>query len=333
VRLGQEKIGEQTLLIVDIGDISKRYAREMEHLGRVRDGSTGELADGYWTLQVIGCDSGSSQVVPLYSCLYSTQAPDCDGENSEIVRAVRTVSRGVGKRGIWVLDRGGDRGRLYDYFLTHGFRFLIRLTGDRHLLSQRQKVVARELAQRCPLPYRELLIREESQGEKVYNLQFGFCPVRLPDFPMALSLVVIWGFGSEPLMLLTNLPIRKNRALLGWVLQSYHTRWRVEETIRFVKQSYALEDVRVLTYRRLQNMMALVLAVSYFTMAYIGRRLKLKAISKLLLDVSRRIFGIPDFRFYALADGIKELLQRSHKGPLRFLSDKSLQHQFSLFSP
>ena len=134
-------------------------------------------------------------------------------------------------------------------------------------------------------------------------------------------------------MLLTNRPLRKNRAGLLWVMQSYHTRWRVEETIRFIKQSYALEDVRVLTYRRLQNMMALVLTVSYFTMAYLGRRLKLKAISKLLLEASRRIFGIPDFRFYALADGIKALLQRSDKGPLRFLPQQIANSQIPLFAP
>jgi hypothetical protein len=135
-------------------------------------------------------------------------------------------------------------------------------------------------------------------------------------------------------MLLTNLPLRKNRAALLWVMQSYHTfGWRVEETIRFIKQSYALEDVRLLTYRRLQNLMALVLAVSYFTMAYLGRRLKLKAISKLLLEASRRIFGIPDFRFYAFADGIKELLQRSDKGPLRSRPPQTANSQIPLFSP
>jgi hypothetical protein len=37
----------------------------------------------------------------------------------------------------------------------------------------------------------------------------------------------------------------------------------VEETIRFLKQSYQLEDIRVLTYVKLQNMMALVTAVAY----------------------------------------------------------------------
>jgi hypothetical protein len=35
----------------------------------------------------------------------------------------------------------------------------------------------------------------------------------------------------------------------------------VEETIRFLKQSYQLEDILVMTSVRLQNMMALLMAV------------------------------------------------------------------------
>jgi hypothetical protein len=78
-------------------------------------------------------------------------------------------------------------------------------------------------------------------------------------------------------------------------------------------------------------MMALVLAVSYFTLAYLGRSLKLKTISKLLLEASRRILGIPDFLFYAPADGIKVLLQRSDKGPLGFLPRQIANSQIRLF--
>lgn len=145
---------------------------------------------------VVGCETGGRDIVPLYSRLYS--APDCDGEDSEIIKAVRQVSRGVGKKGVWVIDRGGDRGRLYDYFLTHRFRFLIRLKGDRHLVHQGRKIIARELTQSCPLPYREVLVREESQSERVYQLSFGCCEVRLPDFPQTLWMLVIKGFGVPP---------------------------------------------------------------------------------------------------------------------------------------
>jgi hypothetical protein len=93
-----------------------------------------------------------------------------------------------------------------------------------------------------------------------------------------------------------------------------------------------LEDVPVLTYRRLQSMMALVLAVCCFTLAYLGRRLKLKAISKLLLEASRRIFGITDFRFSALADSIKELQQGSDNTPLRFLPQRIANSQIPLLA-
>jgi len=42
-----------------------------------------------------------------------------------------------------------------------------------------------------------------------------------------------------------------------------------------MKQSYKLEDIRVLTYRLLKNLIALVLAAGYFAAAYTGERLKL----------------------------------------------------------
>ncbi|MBU1319922.1 MAG: hypothetical protein KKG33_13010 [candidate division Zixibacteria bacterium] len=170
------KIGDKTLLIVDTSDISKLYAKKMEYLGRVRDGSKKELADGYWTMHVIGGETVSSEKMPLYSRLYSAKAPDFEGENAERLKAVRRVCIGVGNKGIWVMDRGGDRGWLYDYFLDQRLQFIIRLKGDRHLVYRGKKILAVDLARCCSLPYVESLIREESQGEKRYDVAYGFCP-------------------------------------------------------------------------------------------------------------------------------------------------------------
>jgi hypothetical protein len=39
---------EQTVLILDDSDVSKPYSSKLEGLDRVRDGSTGEITDGYW---------------------------------------------------------------------------------------------------------------------------------------------------------------------------------------------------------------------------------------------------------------------------------------------
>ncbi|MDH3660162.1 MAG: hypothetical protein OEU92_09055, partial [Alphaproteobacteria bacterium] len=110
---GSAKIGERTLLVLDLSDIAKPYAEKMEYLARVRDGSTGSLANGYWLCQVIGVENEDSAVVPLYSALYSQRAPDFQSENEEIKTALSEVSAACGGRGVWVVDRGGDRGELY----------------------------------------------------------------------------------------------------------------------------------------------------------------------------------------------------------------------------
>jgi len=314
LRLAAPSIEVDTLLILDTSDITKPHAKGMEHLDRVYNGSDGSLGDGYWTTQVVACQTGSSEIVPLYCRLYSQSAPDFEGENREIEGAISMVSRATEGRGIWVIDRGADRRELFDYFLTEKRRFIIRLKGDRNMLYRGQTLLVREIAQRCSLPYREVIIKEEKSLEKRYDISFGFCKVQLPDAPVPLCLLVVRGFGEEPMMLLTNLSLRKNRDVLYFVVESYITRWKVEETIRFVKQSYRLEDIRLLTYIRLQNMMALVLAAAFFAAVYIGQRLKLEALSATVLRLSKKIFGIPDFRYYAIADGIKRVLEHDNKG-------------------
>ncbi|MGM0466288.1 MAG: hypothetical protein ACQERH_07630 [Acidobacteriota bacterium] len=117
-------------------------------------------------------------------------------------------------------------------------------------------------------------------------------------------------------------------------VQSSFLAERIEETLRFIKQSYNLEDIRLLTYRRLLNMMALVLAVTYFAMVYLGLKIKLRVLARHVLTAARRLFGIPDFRFYALADGIQNLLFRHQKGLENFKNMINIQtSQLKLFDP
>jgi hypothetical protein len=109
LRLAKGDVRVDTLLILDLSDIAKPYARAMEYLGRVHDGSLGKLSNGYWTVSVIAAEVGRAEVIPLYNRLYSIAAPDCLGENAEIFQAVDKVAKAVDNRGIWVMDRGMDR--------------------------------------------------------------------------------------------------------------------------------------------------------------------------------------------------------------------------------
>lgn len=326
-------VGQNTLLILDLSDIAKPYARRMEYLDRVRDGSCDELVDGYWTAQVIAAERDKPEIIPLYNRLYSVKAPDCAGENEEIFKAINMVSKAVGNKGIWTVDRGGDRRVLFDYLLTNHRRFIVRLKGDRTLIYKGEKAIALALAKSCALPYSQAMVREEERQERIYQVRFGFCRVYLPDLSLPLNMIVAAGFGEEPMMLLTNLSLKNDRLALLNIIKSYITRWRIEETIRFIKQSYNLEDIRVQTYVRLQNMMALVLAAAYFAAVYIGSKLKMRVLSAMVIKLSQRIFGVPDFRYYALAEGIKRLLERDDKGLWRPMTPWIPKTQLSLLPP
>ena len=115
--------------------------------------------------------------------------------------------------------------------------------------------LAQSLASSCRMRYIETVERETREGIKRYELSFGVLNVALPRHPgTPLRLVVVRGFGEEPMMLLTTLALTDSRKSLWQVVEGYLTRWRVEDTLRYIKQCYHLEDLRVLTYRRLNLM-------------------------------------------------------------------------------
>jgi hypothetical protein len=319
IRHAASRIEDDTLLVLDLSDLTKKYAEKMEHLAQVRDGSEKVLGWGYWTLNIVGANTKGSKIVPLYGRLFSHAAPGHRSENREIQEAVAMVAEGVKKRGVWVMDRGGDRDYLFNYLLDSKLRFLIRVRRDRGLRTAQGIEPAVELARSCPVLFFETVVKEEAGQERLVRLSCGMRKVRLPHRREELTLVVVEGFGEEPLMILTNVSVRRSRKSLWHVVASYITRWRIEDVIRFIKQSYQLEDIRCLTYRRLQALMVLVTAAAYFAAVYLGLRMKLRVLAGHVLRASKRVFGIPDFRLYALADGIRQFLYSQTRGLKKLL--------------
>jgi hypothetical protein len=309
--LASERVKEKTLLILDLSDLKKKYAEKMEYLATVRDGSEdGELVDGYWTNQVIASEVDSNEITPLYYSLYSQKSPDFDSENVEIIKAFNQVGKAVQNRGIWVIDRGGDRDDLYESLLKNKRDFIIRLVGSRHLISQGKPLRSLWLAYACRLPYENSIIKIIEGKEVRFHIRYGFMPVHLPELKKPLTMVVIKGFGGQPMMLLTSLQIDSKQKDLWFIISAYLKRWSIEETIRFIKQTYDLENIRVLKYVRLQNMMALLLAVFYFVAIILDQTQKLTVMAGHVLKCAKRVFGIPDFKYYALGDGLSNIFFR-----------------------
>jgi len=300
------RVTDDTLIVVDPTDLRKPYALAMPHLATVRDGSTGQLVNGYWACVALVCEAQRRRVLPLMRELWSAEAPDFKSENTQLLSIIDTVAGATAKRGVYVLDRGGDRMKLYEPLLERGLRFIIRLRGDRHLVVRGRSRRADELARGVRMRYAETVVRESVGGEKKVHLEYGFVRVQLPGRrEVELTLVVVVrGFGQEPLLLLTNVAVKATRRSVWWVVSGYLTRWLVEETIRFIKQSYQLEDVRVLDYERLPNLAALVMAAAYFAAVWLGESLKLAVLASRVSRVAKRFFGVPEFHYYAVADGI-----------------------------
>jgi hypothetical protein len=308
--LSSERVKERTLLILDLSDLKKPYAEKMEYLARVRNGSAGgEIVDGYWTKQVIASEVGRDEITPLYYSLYSQRSPDFESENVEIIKTFNQVGKAVGNRGIWVIDRGGDRDDLYSSLLKNKKDFIIRLVGLRDLVYEGKASRSLWLAYACRLPYENTIIRVMEGKEARFNIRYGSMPVYLPGFKNPLTMVVVKGFSGQPMILLTS--IRTNSPKDLWfIISAYMKRWSIEETIRFVKQTYDLENIRVLKYVRLQNMMAVLLAVFYFVSVILDQSQKLTVMAGHVLKYAKRVFGIPDFKYYAIGDGLSNIFSR-----------------------
>ena len=264
-------------------------------------------------MDVLGADVEGEDLIPLYGELYSQEANDFRSENRQILNAIDRVMEGIGPKGIWAMDRGGDRSRLLKGFLERKLRFVVRLVGDRDLiLKDGQKKNSLKIAWECHCPHqKELRIEKEGESKKK-TISVGQMSVKLPFSGQPLFWVVVKGFGEKPMMLLTNVAV-KSQGVMG-ILEIYLTRWKCEESYRFIKQAYNLEDVRVLSYTALRNMRVLVQAVFYFVSAELGKDLKLNILLKKLFEKAKRFFEIPEFRQYAIADGIYKILYCSPKG-------------------
>mgnify|MGYP001378083542 CR=1 FL=1 len=245
--------------------------------------------------------------MPLYGELYSQESEDFKSENHQLFKAVDAVSKGVGTKGIWVIDRGGDRKIVFSRFFNRGLKFVVRLVGSRDLaLKDGSKQNAAKIAYRCPiLPETTIEVDKEGQ-KKRKKLSLGFKEVRLPFSEAPLYLVVIKRFSEKPMMLLTNLD--RPKIDLKRILEIYLTRWKCDESYRFIKQAYNLEDIRLLSYTGLRNMIALVQAVFYFISVELDKKLKLNILLKKIYEKAKRFFEIPDFKQYAIADGIYRIL-------------------------
>ena len=313
---GISYVHDDTIISIDPSDLQKPYAHEdgMPLLAKVWDGSKGRVGDnlGYNLCFAVACPSMSHRIVPLYASLWSTKEEGFTSENDKVKDMIKAISSASEKRGIYVYDRGGDGDWLFNLFITEGLDFIVRLVGNRHVLHWNGRYNVEELARTCKMEYKDNVTFKSHGKEVDVPIEYGSLPVKLPEHPdKELRLVVVrWSRSEKPMMLLTTLNAARSRRRLRQVVRGYLSRWRIEETIRYIKQAYELEDVRLLKFDRLRAIVSIVSAVAYFSMAWLGIRDRIQVLAENIKRISKRMFEVPEFYYYAIADGISMLFVR-----------------------
>lgn len=307
-------VSDDTPLILDLSDLAKPLAKKMDYLATVRDGSTGKLVSGYWLLEIYG-SIGRKNPFPILLEPFSHEEPQCPGQNPIVLDAVRKIFSLSEGRGVLVLDRGGDARVFLEDWLDHGYRFVVRLRGDRDLLrfyavstgfdnGRWIAMEARQLAERTPTPHRWSRLLK-SKGRVVLRIsQIGWVTVRLPGRDETLTMIVARRPGEEaPFMLLTNLPV-ESLADAKRVLHYYIRRWECEEGIQFLKEQVDLEAIRTFRWTAICRLVLLAALVMLYLAWLYEKHLPL---AERLIDYAQVLPDEADFLLYRLLTGLTHI--------------------------
>ena len=323
----KSQINDRTILIVDGSDITKNYTTKMENIALVRDGSTGEMKPGYHTLGITALTPEKKMPIPVYTRIYSAEEKGYISEDDEVLNGLKFLSKHFKRSNIRTFDRGYDNNRYYSYLIKNGERFIIRGKKNRDVIYKGEKVNILTLAHKFKGKYS---LKFRKKNGIAADCKISVIPIQLPCRPGdILNLVVCYGFGEEPMLLVTNL--KSDDPRLGvTIVKVYLMRWRIEEFYRFKKDRFELEDIRVRSMNSIRNLdLLLTIAVGYI--GFISEKSDERVTVMQLVEHSKRIYNASNFIFYAIADGLFAVLAKGKQGIYDMLKRKPKSLQLSIF--
>ena len=126
------KVKKDTIFIVDESDIEKPYAKKMEGLQMVHNGSKSKQTNGYLLLNIFALlpNHDGYNLLPASSILF---APDMELDSAKQVLQDKIIDQQIAFRnkGIYVFDRGYDDRKLIGFLRDNAVSFVIRGMGTR----------------------------------------------------------------------------------------------------------------------------------------------------------------------------------------------------------
>lgn len=324
----QQVKDDYAVIIIDNSDIAKPASRKLEALSEIRDGSTGEITQGYLTIEAAVLSEKGKMPLPVYEKVFSAAEKGFISETHENLCCLQSLTENFSSGCVRTLDRGFDANEYYRYFLKHGERFVIRAKKNRNVIYDGQTCNIMEAALRYKGAYR--MDFKDKKGRTI-QCKMSCIPVRLCEFPSReLVLTVVYGFGEEPMLLLSNLKMQEKKKLCHIITKVYLLRWRIEEYFRFKKQQFGLEDLRVMSLQSIRNLNLLaMLAVGYISLTASVHKDSIFLAE--IKECSKRIYRMPQFVYYAIGYALERVLSMSRSGISSFLPPRVKSQQITLF--
>ena len=307
------KIKKDTLIVMDGSDITKPRSRKMEGLCLVRDASKNKIGMGYYLHYCCIVNENRDKILPLTTRLFSTKEEDFKSVQDEKEKLQLKLSEYFNNKGIWIMDREYSDYATLVRFSGFKRRFVIRAR-DRNIIYKGKKQKLYAWSKRIKNDYAMVVETIDKNGNKnKYDTFYTIREIEINELKMY-AVILKMGRG-EPVILLTNQkPNSKKLAFFGeTIISQYGVRWSVEEKIRFEKQLFKYENVRLQSLKGLKNLMSIINIISFFM-----ERISPTKLGGYLIKKAKPIKQKVRLKYYRLAMGIRCIFRKRSKQVFSF---------------
>jgi hypothetical protein len=271
-------------LILDGMELRRAGADAQEDLMKVKD-LDGKLVNGYRSFNVLGMGADGERGL-LYHRLFSSEEDGFRSENTEWRRALAETEaslEGFSGDKTWVMDRGFDNDDVWwwlweqseshvvwrashlervvlwrtpeeqweERYLDATFDHLKRMaTAETKLTVRlgRQKRAKRQsvVVDIAAVPLRVYAPQDKTRTKDIWCVQ-----------------VAVRNARQDPWYLLTDWPVTDEASALR-IFRFYRKRWAVEDTFKFIKSAFGIEEVQMLKLQAVRTLVALAWVAASF---------------------------------------------------------------------
>ena len=285
LKISKKFIKEDSSLYLDGGDFTYKEASSYEKMTIVRDGSKGVYKHGFIS-NLLVCDTGV-ELLPLNYVVYSRVDENYKSDNSNTLDIIQKYININGSKGIWVLDRGYDSKILMNYLYANNCRFIIRQSHNRKITHAGREILIKDLCSiyKCK--------HSSKQGKYFYKHCY------LENMPIT----VVYHKRVSDITLLCSGHLSKNEAEQS--IYRYFKRWSIEDSYRFMKQTFGLETAQISNFNGIKNIAAIALFAWYILKCIEhDEELEYIAMKEAKHNKKKKV----KFKYYRLAEGMKKIL-------------------------